>query len=214
MSERVDLAIIGGGIVGLATALKLLEQRPGLRIAVLEKELALAMHQSGHNSGVVHAGLYYAPGSLKATALPRGQGGARDLRRDPRHPDRLPGQARGRPDRRGAAAARDHRASGPTANGVDGLEEVGPERIRELEPRAAGIRGLWSPRTGIVDFRAVALAYADDLRAQGVAIHTSREVTAIDPTGRRGGPHDHDRRPVREPRHRVRRASRPTASRR
>src|ERR1700690_4471558 len=74
MTERVDLAIIGGGILGLATALRLTESRPDLRVAVLEKESGLATHQSGHNSGVVHAGLYYAPGSLKARLCRQGVG--------------------------------------------------------------------------------------------------------------------------------------------
>jgi L-2-hydroxyglutarate oxidase LhgO len=180
MSERVDLAIIGGGIVGLATALQLLEQRPALRIAVLEKEPHLAMHQSGHNSGVVHAGLYYAPGSLKARLCREGKAALETYAEAHGIPITYPGKL--------VVALTDEElprlatiAERATANGVDGLEEVGPERIRELEPKAAGIRGLWSPRTGIVDFRAVALAYADDLRAKGVAIHTSREVTAIDP---------------------------------
>ena len=120
---------------------KLLEQRPGLRIAVLEKEPRLATHQSGHNSGVVHAGLYYAPGSLKAHAVPRGQGG-RSRRYAEAHdiPIRYPGKL--------VVALTDDElprlatiAERATANGVDGLEEVGPERIRELEPKAAGIRG-------------------------------------------------------------------------
>jgi L-2-hydroxyglutarate oxidase LhgO len=180
MSERVDLAIIGGGIVGLATALKLLEQRPALRIAILEKEPQLAMHQSGHNSGVVHAGLYYAPGSLKAKLCREGKAALETYAEAHGIPIRYPGKL--------VVALTDEELprlasilERATANGVDGLEEVGPERIRELEPKAAGIRGLWSPQTGIVDFRAVALAYADDLRAKGVAIHTGREVTGIVP---------------------------------
>ncbi|HEY8817940.1 MAG TPA: FAD-dependent oxidoreductase [Candidatus Limnocylindrales bacterium] len=70
MTERIDIAIVGGGLVGLATALRLLEARPGLRLAILEKEPEVASHQSGHNSGVLHAGLYYAPGSLTGPALP------------------------------------------------------------------------------------------------------------------------------------------------
>ena len=182
MTDRVDVAVIGGGIVGLATALRLLERRPNLQLAVLEKEPALATHQSGHNSGVIHAGLYYPPGSLKARlcregkaeleayleakAIPFERCGKLVVALAPRDLPRLASLAeRGR------------------ANGVDGLEAVGPGRIREIEPHAAGLRALWSPETGIVDFRRVALAYADDIRARGGAIHTSRPVTAISERG-------------------------------
>jgi (S)-2-hydroxyglutarate dehydrogenase len=179
MTERVDLAIIGGGIVGLATALRLTESHPALRVAVLEKESALATHQSGHNSGVLHAGLYYAPGSLKARLCREGKAQLEAFAETHEIPVRYPGKLviALTEDELPRLADIKTRA---TTNGVDGLEEIGPERIRELEPEAAGIRALWSPRTGIIDFRAVALAYADDLRARGVAIHTSRPVIAID----------------------------------
>ena len=179
MTDRVDVAIIGGGIVGLATALRLLEARPQLRLAVLEKEAALATHQSGHNSGVVHAGLYYTPGSLKATLCREGKGALEAYAATHDIPIRYPGKlviALTEDELPGLTAIQ----AKATANGVDGLEEIGPERIHELEPKAAGIRALWSPRTGIVDFRAVALAYAADLRALGVEIHTGREVTGIE----------------------------------
>ncbi len=180
MTEHVDLAIVGGGIIGLATALRLSEAHPGLQIAILEKESALATHQSGHNSGVLHAGLYYAPGSLKARLCREGKtqleafAGAHGI------PLRYPGKLVIALDETELPRLADIKTRA-TANGVEGLEEIGPDRIRELEPEAAGIRALWSPRTGIIDFRAVALAYADDLRARGVAIHTSSPVTAIAP---------------------------------
>jgi L-2-hydroxyglutarate oxidase len=179
MTDRYDVVVVGGGIVGLATSLRLLEARPGLRIAILEKEPELAMHQSGHNSGVLHAGLYYAPGSLKARLCREGKlaveafAAAHDIpfehcgklvvALDEIELDRL-------------AALRER----AMANLVPGIEEVGPERIRELEPHAAGIRGLWSPETGIIDFRRVALAMASDLRALGVTILTGREVRGLD----------------------------------
>jgi L-2-hydroxyglutarate oxidase LhgO len=180
VTAQADVAIIGGGIVGLATAIRLLEARPGLGVEIVEKEADLATHQSGHNSGVLHAGLYYAPGSLKARLCREGKAAiegyapAREI-------------AVGHPGKLVVALTEDElprlaeirvRAE---ANGVEGLEEIGPERLRELQPGVAGIRALWSPRTGIVDFRAVALAYAADLRALGVTIHLSREVTGIEP---------------------------------
>jgi len=179
VTDRVDLAIIGGGIVGLATALRLTESRPDLRVAILEKEHELATHQSGHNSGVLHAGLYYAQGSLKARLCRQGKAELEAYAEAHGIPVRYPGKlvVALTEDELPRLADIKTRA---TANGVEGLEEIGPERIRELEPQAAGIRALWSPRTGIIDFRALALAYADDLRARGVAIHTARLVTGID----------------------------------
>ena len=173
-----DIVVVGGGIVGLATSLQLLAAHPGLRIAILEKESAVATHQSGHNSGVLHAGLYYAPGSLKATLCREGKGEMETFAEGHAIPIERCGKLVVALDESELPrfAALKERA---TANGVPGLEEVGPERIAELEPHAAGIRALWSPFTGIIDFRRVALAMADDLRELGVAIHLGRRVTAI-----------------------------------
>ncbi len=178
MTERVDVAVIGGGIVGLATSLRLLERRADLRLAVLEKEPELATHQSGHNSGVIHAGLYYAPGSLKARLCREGKAELEAYLERTGIPFRHCGKLVVALDEGGlqGLAALEERAR---ANGVEGLEVVNRERIREIEPHAAGIRALWSPSTGIVDFRRVALAFADDVRARGGAIHVSRPVTAI-----------------------------------
>ena len=179
MTDRSDVVVVGGGIVGLATAYRLVEARPGLRIAILEKEPELATHQTGHNSGVLHAGLYYAPGSLKARLCREGKAAVEAFATAHDIPFEHCGKLvvaleESELDRLTALRER------ALANGVPGLEEVGPERIRELEPHAAGIRGLWSPETGIVDFRRVALAMADDLRAQGVTILTGREVRGLD----------------------------------
>ncbi|HXI80852.1 MAG TPA: L-2-hydroxyglutarate oxidase [Verrucomicrobiae bacterium] len=179
MTERFDVVVIGGGIVGLATARRLLEQRPGLRIAILEKEAELATHQSGHNSGVLHAGLYYQPGSLKARLCREGKAEIEAFAEAHDIPFERCGKLVVALDESELErlAALHERA---VANGVPGLEEIGPERIRELEPHAAGIRGLWSPGTGIIDFRRVALAMATDLRQQEVAILTGREVRGLD----------------------------------
>jgi len=182
MTDRFDVVVVGGGIVGLATAYRLVEARPGLRIAILEKEPELATHQTGHNSGVLHAGLYYPPGSLKARLCREGKAAVEAFATAHDIPFEHCGKLvvaleESELDRLTALRER------ALANGVPGLEEVGPERIRELEPHAAGIRGLWSPETGIVDFRRVALAMADDLRAQGVTILTGREVRGLDERG-------------------------------
>ena len=179
VSERFDLAIVGGGIIGLATAYRLLAARPDLRLTVLEQEPEVAMHQSGHNSGVVHAGLYYAPGSLKAQLCREGKTALEAFCAAKEIPVERVGKlviALNEAELPRLDALRER----ATANGVPGLEVVDGERIRELEPHAAGVRALWSPTTGIVDFRRVALAYAAEVRARGGTIRTGARVTAID----------------------------------
>jgi L-2-hydroxyglutarate oxidase LhgO len=180
--ERADVAIIGAGIIGLATALRLLERRPDLSIVLLEKEATVASHQTGHNSGVVHAGLYYQPGSLKARLCREGkteleaycEAHGVPLERTGKLVVALEESELGR------LHALKERAE---ANGVPGLEVVGPERIRELEPHAAGIRALWSPGTGIVDFTAVARAVAHDIVERGGSIETRRAVESFEQRG-------------------------------
>ncbi len=178
MTERVDVAVVGGGIVGLATAFRLLERRPDLSLAVLEKEAELATHQSGHNSGVIHAGLYYQPGSAKAALCRQGKAELEEYCQRRAIPYESIGKLvvavdEGELPRLASLRAR------AIANGVPGLEEVGRERIAELEPQATGLRGLWSPTTGIVDYRRVALALAEDVGNGGGRIQCSRAVTGL-----------------------------------
>ena len=178
MTERYDLIVIGGGIVGLATAYQLLLRKPDLRLCLLEKESELGIHQTGHNSGVLHAGLYYPPGSRKARLCSEGKRAIQIFADEHGIPYELCGKLvvalnEGELDR---LADIKQRAS---ANGVEGVEEVGPERMREIEPHAAGIRALWSPRSGIIDFRRVALAYAEEVRKRGGTILGSQEVRSI-----------------------------------
>jgi L-2-hydroxyglutarate oxidase len=178
MIERVDVAIVGGGIVGLATAHALLDRRPDLTVAVLEKEAELATHQSGHNSGVIPAGLYDPPGSTKARLCVQGKAELEAYCQRRAIPYESVGKlvvAVDEGELTRLAALRER----AVANGVPGLEEVGRERIAELEPHATGLRALWSPTTGIVDYRRVALALADDVRGAGGRIHCSREVTGL-----------------------------------
>ena len=179
MSETsCDIAIVGGGIIGLATALALSEQAPGLRLAVLEKEARLAAHQSSHNSGVIHAGIYYTPGSYKACLCVEGvklmltfcdMYGIQYERCGKvivaTSPEELPRLAQ--LYKRGVA------------NGVAGLERIGPERVREIEPHANALAAIYSPATGIVDFGKVSMTMASVLRGRGAAILTGARVGRI-----------------------------------
>jgi L-2-hydroxyglutarate oxidase LhgO len=173
-----DVAIVGGGIVGLATARALLAQAPRLRLVLLEKEARLATHQTGHNSGVIHSGIYYRPGSHKARLCVEGA--------------RLMAEfcaTRGiRVQRCGKViVATDEREVGRlralfergTANGVPGLAMLDRDRLREIEPHAAGLLAIHSPSTAIVDYGEVAAGLAHDLAAEGVEIRTGARVTAI-----------------------------------
>ncbi len=173
-----DVIIIGGGIVGLATAWQLLRQRPGTRVAVVEKEFAVARHQTGHNSGVIHSGLYYRPGSLRAKLCREGgeeliafcerEGVPYDrcgkivvATREDEHPRLEELHRRG------------------IANGLQGLRWLGAEEIKEFEPHCVGTRALWVPQAGIVSFRAVAEKYADKIRAAGGEIALGERVDTI-----------------------------------
>jgi len=176
--ERYDLVIVGGGIVGLATAFQLLTRKPDLRLVILEKESELGTHQTGHNSGVLHAGLYYAPGSRKALLCREGKAAVQRFAEEHDIPFELCGKLVVALDKSELERLADIKKRA-TANGVEGLEEVGRERIDEIEPHAAGIRALWSPRSGIIDFRRVALAYAGEVRKRGGEIVTGQKVVSI-----------------------------------
>jgi L-2-hydroxyglutarate oxidase LhgO len=178
VADRLDVAVVGGGIVGLATARQLLEDRPDLRLGLIEQEAELATHQSGHNSGVIHAGLYYTPGSLKARLCGEGKAALEAYCASRSIPFESIGKLVVALDETELPrlAALEERAR---ANPVPGLEVVGPERMREIEPHVAGVRALWSPTTGIVDFRRVALAYAADIQAAGGLIWTGRRVSGL-----------------------------------
>jgi L-2-hydroxyglutarate oxidase len=176
--RHADVAVIGAGIVGLATARALALAHPRLRVVVVDKEREIGAHQTGRSSGVIHSGLYYAPGSLKARLCVQC---AEELFRYC--------EERGIPTQRcGKVVVATSPAELPRleelhrrglANGVPGLELIGPERLHELEPHAAGVKALHCPSTGIVDFRLVAAAYARDIEACGGEILLGREVTGV-----------------------------------
>ncbi|MGC8634493.1 MAG: FAD-dependent oxidoreductase [Candidatus Limnocylindrales bacterium] len=178
MTEHFDVVVIGGGIVGLATAHVLLERAPSLRLAVLEKEPVLASHQTGHNSGVVHSGIYYRPGSLKARLCREGRTALERFAAVHGIPYLRTGKlivAVGPGERDRLADLRNR----GVANGIQGIEEVGTEQIREIEPHVRGSFGLWVPETGVIDFRPVAMALADEIAAAGGQLLTGRHVVGL-----------------------------------
>jgi L-2-hydroxyglutarate oxidase LhgO len=175
------IGVVGGGIVGLAVARRLALSRPGARVTVLEKEDRVGAHQTGHNSGVAHAGLYYPTGSLKARLCRRGI----TLLSEYCDARGLPFVACGK-----LVVARDAVEAGrldeierrARANGVPGLRRLDAAGLREIEPHARGVSALHSPSTAIVDFPAIARAFADDVRTAGGEIRLNFPVTSVSPT--------------------------------
>jgi L-2-hydroxyglutarate oxidase LhgO len=181
-----DVAVVGAGLIGLATAYRLLEQRPRLRVVVLDKENGVGRHQSSHNSGVLHAGVYYPPGSLKAKLCRAGKSaleafatehgipfircGKLIVALDPSQLDRL--------------RALHDRAS---ANGVPGVSLIGRDEMADIEPHAAGIAALRVPDAGIIDFAAVTEAYAAEVTGRGGEVRLGQTVTHVADAGTRVG---------------------------
>ncbi|WP_235734925.1 L-2-hydroxyglutarate oxidase [Nocardioides alcanivorans] len=177
-----DVAVVGAGIVGLAVAREVLRRRPGARVVVVEQEADVAAHQTGHNSGVVHGGIYYQPGSLKAQLCVEGarlmydycaEHGVAHERSGKLIVARHAGEL-GRLDelyRRGLA------------NQTPGLRRVDADQVREIEPHAVGVAALHAPDTGIVDFAEVARAIRRELEVEGVDLRFDEQVLAIDETG-------------------------------
>jgi L-2-hydroxyglutarate oxidase len=173
-----DLTIIGGGIVGLATAYAIRLRHPGLRLAVIEKEPTLASHQTDRNSGVIHSGIYYAPGSAKAVNCVRGYGMLLQFCEAHDVPFELCGKViAATSEDQFAGLDRIHQRG--VANGLKGLRLLDADEVREIEPHCRALRGIFVPQSGIVDYRAVALALAERLRAGGVDIICDFPVTAL-----------------------------------
>jgi len=178
-----DMAVVGAGIVGLAFARELLNRRPETRLVVIDQATSVAPHQTSHNSGVIHGGMYYTPGSLKARLCVEGS----RLMEDFCDANGVPYERVGklivaiRPDELARIDALELRGR---ANGTPGLRRITGSEIRDIEPAAQGIAALHAPNTGIVDYAAVARAIERELRAKGVDFELGRKVLTV---SRRGG---------------------------
>jgi L-2-hydroxyglutarate oxidase len=175
---KYDVIIIGGGIVGLATALKLTEKMPALRIAILEKENDIALHQTGHNSGVIHSGIYYKPGSLKAINCINGY--KELIRFCDLHgiAYELCGKIIVATQQSELAALENVYRRG-IDNKLEGIRKISRDEIREMEPHASGISGIAVPQTGIISYTGVAQTYARLFKQAGGHIFTGEKVTDI-----------------------------------
>lgn len=173
-----DIAIVGGGIVGLATGMKILKSRPDLKIALFEKENQLAKHQTANNSGVIHSGLYYKPGSLKATNCINGYHELVTFCKEEKIPFEITGKV--------VVATREEQkplldtllARG-IQNGLTGTRKITLEELKEYEPYCTGVAAIHVPQTGIVDYFQVALAYGRKIMQQGGAIFLEHKVLEI-----------------------------------
>lgn len=180
---KKNVLIVGGGIIGLATALRILQSRPNTCITLIEKEASVGQHQTGHNSGVIHSGLYYKPGSLKALNCRTGYKEMLDFCREQSIPHEICGKI--------VVATKQAELSGlevlhrrGVANGLTGLRFLQPTEIREIEPHCSGLRGLFVPQTGIVDYGSVAKKYAEQLTKLGADIVLSETVVDIKRQGK------------------------------
>ncbi len=175
---QYDIIIIGGGIVGLATGLKIMGQNPALKVAVLEKESELAKHQTGNNSGVIHSGLYYKPGSLKATNCIQGYQELIRFCEEENIPFELTGKV--------VVATKQDQVpllngllERGLQNGLEGSRSITLEELKEYEPYCAGVAAIHVPQTGIVDYKRVALAYGEKLKNLGGEIFLNHKVLGI-----------------------------------
>ena len=173
-----DITIIGGGIVGLATGLKIKTQRPELKVVVLEKEAEVASHQTGNNSGVIHSGLYYAPGSLKAKNCINGYHQLVQFCKENQIPFEITGKV--------VVATKEDQLpqlnrllERGLQNGLEGVRSISMEELKELEPYCQGLGALHVPQTGIVDYKRVALAYEKNFKALGGVVFSNHKVLNI-----------------------------------
>lgn len=179
MSEtHYDVVIVGGGIVGLAIALEITRRFPRLRLLLLEKEDRVGRHQSGHNSGVIHSGIYYKPGSLKAKLCVEGAAAMVEFCREHNIPHQICGKVIVATHPEEFPRLEELRRRG-SANGLTGVRCIGPEELRQIEPHASGLRALVVPSTGITDYAAVCDKYAELASTRGATISTGTKVIGL-----------------------------------
>ena len=176
--SRYNVIIIGGGVVGLGVALEITRRFPHLRLLVLEKEDRVARHQSGHNSGVIHSGLYYKPGSLKARLCVSGAAAMVEFCREHGLPYEVCGKVVVATHADELPRLEELRKRGE-ANGLVGVRLIGPEEVKEIEPHAAGLKALVVPSTGITNYAVVCDKYAELISAHGATVLTSAAATGI-----------------------------------
>jgi L-2-hydroxyglutarate oxidase len=174
----LDIIIVGGGIVGLATAHRLLEAKPELKIALFEKENRVSMHQTGNNSGVIHSGLYYKPGSLKAKNCIEGYHQLIQYCQEQNIPFELTGKIVVAINQEQRAQLENLYQRGQQ-NGLEGLKKLSLSEMKEYEPHVTGVEGMWVPQTGIVDYRLVAEKLAIGIEANGCQMHLGEQVNNI-----------------------------------
>ncbi len=175
---KYDIIVIGGGIVGLASALNLAEKYPNFTILLLEKEAQLAQHQTGNNSGVIHSGIYYKPNSLKAQNCIQGYHLLVDFCQKHNVPFEICGKIIVATDQKELPALNQIFERGQ-ANGLQNIRKIGAEQMREYEPYVTGIQAIHVPQAGIVDYRKVAQKYAELLQKYGAEIRTNQKVIQI-----------------------------------
>ena len=180
-STDFDIVVIGGGIVGLASAYKIMLSHPEIRIAVLEKEEKVAAHQTGHNSGVIHSGLYYTPGSNKARTCIKGREELVGFAKKHKIPYEICGKIIVATKVKELANLETILRNGQESD-IEGIEKIGQEQIKEIEPSCEGIAGIRVPCTGIIDFTKVAekLSRLIEKKGSGNKVLTSHMVTALD----------------------------------
>lgn len=176
--ENYDVIVVGAGIVGLATALQIKQQKPNLKVLVLEKELKVAAHQTGNNSGVIHSGIYYKPGSLKAKNCIEGYHLLIAFCQQHQIPFELCGKIIVATSE-SELTALDNIYKRGVENGLSGLRYINSEEIKAIEPETFGVKGLVVPQTGIVDYKVVAQKYAEVFQSLGGVILFDHQVTGV-----------------------------------
>ena len=175
---KYDIAIVGAGIVGLATAYKLTQANPKLRIAVIEKEKTVALHQTGNNSGVIHSGIYYKPGSLKATNCKKGYDELLIFAKEHGIAHDICGKIIVATDK-SELNALDNIFKRGIENGLQGIRKISSDEVKTIEPYVKSVEAIWVPQTGIIDFPAMARKYAELIENQGHSLFFNRKVSKI-----------------------------------